>query len=256
MPGVATNASALLRILLASLVCTLLHADEPKKETASITAIEPVSLVTNSKATLKIRGFKLKDATEIRFPKTTGIKAEIKEKKDSAQPAGLENKLVGESQILVEIALPPGLEPGPLEFVIVTPAGETSGRFITAMAKNVLEEKEPNNGFRNAQKLEPGKVVRGAFQQDKDVDVFEYTARTGQKLNISVIGGSSLLMDAALTCYDKDGHALAAADDTDGRNPSLTLATTVDGPVFVCVSDAHDKGGEWHSYLLTVEDSK
>jgi hypothetical protein len=256
MRGVVTNTTTWLRILFASLTCTFLHADEPKKETASITAIEPVSLVTNSKATLKIRGFKLKDATEIRFPKATGIKAEIKEKKDAAQPNGLENKQVGESQILVEIALPPGFDPGPLEFVIATPAGEAAGRFITAMAKNVIEEKEPNNGFRSAQKLEPGKVVRGAFQQDKDVDVFEYTARAGQKLKVSVTGGSTLLMDAALTCYDKDGHPLASVDDTDGRNPSLTLTAVTGGSVFICVSDAHDKGGEWHSYLLTVEEPK
>jgi hypothetical protein len=30
----------------------------------------------------------------------------------------------------------------------------------------------------------------------------------------------------------------------------------VDGTVFLCVSSAHDVGGEWHSYLLTVEEAK
>jgi hypothetical protein len=238
------------------LTCCFARADEPKKETASVTAIEPASLVTGSKATLKIRGFKLKEASEVRFPKAPGIKVEIKEKKDVTAPAGLEIKQVGESQLLVELTLPADLPEGPLEYVIITPAGEASGRMITVAPTMVVDEKEPNNGFRNAQKLELGKAVRGSLQPDKDVDVFEYPAHAGQKLKISVTGGSALLMDASLACYDSHAHVLAMADDTDGRNPSLTLTAAVDGPVFLCVSDAHDKGGEWHSYLLTVEETK
>ena len=102
-------------------------ADEPKKESAGITAVEPAALVTGGTATLKIRGFKLKDATELRFPKAPGVKATIKEKKDAAQPAGLENKVVGESQLLAELVLPADQPAGPLEYVIVTPAGEVLG---------------------------------------------------------------------------------------------------------------------------------
>jgi len=231
-------------------------ADEPKKVPAGITAIEPASLVSGSTATLKIRGFKLKDTTEVRFPKAPGVKAVIKEKKDAAQPAGLENKVVGESQVLAELVLPADLPAGLLEYVIATPAGEASGKVPVLAPANAVDEKEPNNGFRETQKLEPGKSVRGSFQGDKDVDVYEFSAKAGQKLRVSVTGGSTLLMDAALSCYDARGHVLAMADDGEGRDPSLTLIAGADGPVFLCVSDAHDKGGEWHSYLLTVEEAK
>ena len=69
-------------------------AQEAKNESARITAIEPASIVSGTKATLKVRGFKLKDSTELRFPKATEVKGEIKEKKDAGPPKGLENKLV------------------------------------------------------------------------------------------------------------------------------------------------------------------
>jgi hypothetical protein len=184
------------------------------------------------------------------------VKVDIKERKEAAAPAGLEVKQVGESQIVADLTLPADLPGGMLDYVVVTPAGEAAGRIIAIPQAAVTDEKEPNNGFRNAQKLESGKAVRGSLQPDKDVDVFAYPARSGQKLKVGVTGGSSLLMDATLACYDRSGHVLTVADDTDGRNPSATLTATADGPVFLCVSDAHDKGGEWHSYLLTVEEVK
>ena len=231
-------------------------ADEPKKEPAGVTAVEPAALIAGGTGTLKVRGFKLKDATEIRFPKAAGVKAAIKEKKDAAQPAGLENKVVGDSQILAELILPADLSPGPLEYVIATPSGDVSGKIPVVSAANVVEDKEPNNGFRESQKLEHGKSVRGSFQQDKDVDVYEFTGKAGEKLNVAVTGGSTLLMDASLTCYDSRGQFLAGADDAETRNPVLTLSPAGDGVVFICVTDAHDKGGEWHSYILTVADAK
>ena len=228
-------------------------AQEPKQEPpAAITALEPASLIAGGTATLKVRGFKLKDAAEIRFPKAPGVKAVIKEKKDAGQVNGLENKLTGDTQLLAELTLPADLPSGALEFVI----GEAAGKITVIAAAAAVEEKEPNNGFREAQKLEPGKSVRGSIQGEKDVDVFEFSAKAGQKLKVSVTGGSEIVMDAALTCYDARGQFLAASDDAETRDPALTLTAAADGVIFLCVSDAHDKGGEWHSYLLTVEEAK
>ncbi len=221
-----------------------------------ITAVEPAALVTGGTATLKIRGFKLKDASELRFPKAPGVKAMIKEKKDAAQPNGLENKVVGESQILAELTLPADLPAGPLEYTIVTPAGEVPGTIPVLAAANAVEEKEPNSGFLETQKLEPGKSIRGSIQGEKDVDVYEFPAKAGQKLKVTVTGGSMLLMDAVLTCYDARGQFLAMSDDAETRDPVLVFTAPADGPVFLCVMDAFDKGGEWHSYLLTVEGAK
>lgn len=231
-------------------------AQEPKKEVAAITAMEPASLASGATATLKIRGFKLKDATELRFPKAPGVKAVLKEKKDAGQVNGLDNKATGDTQILAELTLPADIAAGPLEFIIATPAGDAAGKIPIIAASAAVEEKEPNNGFRETQKLEPGQSIRAAINGEKDVDVYEFTAKAGQKLKATVTGGSALTMDAALTCYDARGQFLTASDDAETRDPVLTLTAPADGPLLFCISDAHDKGGEWHSYLFTVEESK
>ena len=231
-------------------------AEEPPKAAPGITAVDPASLVSGSRITLKIRGFHLKGATGITFPKAGGVTAEIKEKKDSTAPAGFDNKFAGDTELLAEISVPAEFPAGLLEYVIATPAGAAAGKFPVLASATAIEEKEPNNGFREAQILAAGQVVRGNLGADKDVDVYQFPAKAGQALKVSVTGGSPLLMDATLQCYDARGQFLAAIDDATTRDPVLTFTPVVDGPVLLCVSDAHDKGGVWHSYWLTVEETK
>jgi hypothetical protein len=120
----------------------------------------------------------------------------------------------------------------------------------------VIDEHEPNDGFREAQELQLGQAVRGSIQSDRDVDVFALPARAGQRLKVAVTSGGHLLMDAAIHCYDYRGQFLAGADDQQTRDPALTLDLKSNGTVFLCVTSSHDIGGPWHSYLLTVEEAE
>ncbi len=233
--------------------CSRVLAQEAKNEAARITATEPASIVSGTNTTLKVRGFKLKESTELRFPKATEVKGEIKEKKDAGPPKGLENKLVGDTQLLVEITLPANHPAGVLEYVISTPAGDAAGKLRVLAVDTSIDEMEPNNGFRDAQKLQPNQFARGAIQSDKDVDVYAFPAKAGQQLKVTVTSGGPLIMDAVLHCYDARGQFLAAADDGESRDPVLTLKSPTDGLVYFCISSSHDIGGEWNSYLLTVE---
>lgn len=235
---------------------TTAQADDKKIEAARITATEPAVIVRGAKTTLKVRGFKLKEATELRLPTAAQAKAEITEKKDAVQPKGLENKVVGDTQLLAEITLPFDYPAGMLEYVIATPAGDASGKILVFPSDAVIDETEPNNGFREAQKLQPRQSASGRIQADKDVDVYAYQIIAGQQFKVTVTAGGSLILDAELNCYNGRGQLLAAADDAQSRDPALTLKSPVDDVVFLCVSSAHDIGGEWHSYLLTVEEVK
>ncbi len=236
--------------------CVTTRADDKKMEAARITATVPVVIISGTKATLKVRGFKLKEATELRLPTAAYAKVEITEKKDASQPKGLENKVVGDTQILAEITLPVDHPAGVLEFAIATPAGDATGKILVLSADAVIDETEPNNGFREVQKLQSGQSARGSIQGDKDVDVYAYPITTGKQYKVTVTAGAPLILDAELNCYNARGQFLAAADDAQSRDPVLTLKSPVDDIVFLCVSSAHDTGGEWHSYLLTVEEVK
>ena len=236
--------------------CSRVRGQEAKNESARITAIEPASIVSGTKTTLKVRGFKLKESTELRFPKATEVKGEIKEKKDAATSKGLENKLVGDTQLIAEITLPANHPAGILEYVISTPAGDASGKVRVLAVDTSIDEMEPNNGFREAQKLQPNQFARGSIQGDKDVDVYAFPAKAGQQLKVTVTSGGTLIMDTVLHCYDARGQFLAAADDGESRDPVLTLKQTTDGSVYFCISSAHDIGGDWSGYLLSVEEVK
>ena len=222
----------------------------------SVTATEPAALVRGRKETLKLRGFELKGATQLRFPSAEQIVVELKESSDAGQAKGLENKVVGDKQLVAEITLPADLPTGLLEYVVVTPGGEAKSKIIVLDPESSIDEHEPNDGFRDAQKLRNGQVVRGSIQADKDVDVFAYPSLAGQQLRIIVTSGGPLLTDLSVQSYDGRGQFLAAADDGPSRDPVMTLTTKAEGPIYLCVSSSHDLGGPWHSYLLTIEEVK
>jgi hypothetical protein len=63
----------------------------------------------------------------------------------------------GDTQLELALDVPGGFEAGKLQIVIVTPGGETEPREITIAADAALvQEKEPNGGFLEAQVIEPG----------------------------------------------------------------------------------------------------
>ena len=245
------------RWLLAAALLTALHvrAEDQKPDTPRITAIAPLDVVRGQETTLRIRGVKLSNATEVRFP--GALKAEIKEKKAADIPNGLDAKDVGDTQLEVKLTVPADLPAGPLALSAVTPEGTTAPRELRVLdAANCVDEKEPNGSLREAQTIEPGKTVRGTIKEDKDVDVFQFTGKAGQRIAAEIFAarGASLL-DSVLTLLDSRGHQLACADDSLSRDSQLTLTLPADGRYFLIVQDAHDRGGAWHGYELTVKET-
>ena len=123
-------------------------------------------------------------------------------------------------------------------------------------AATLVEEKEPNGGFAEAQPIELGRTIRGSVKEDKDVDVFQFSGH--QKQNVLAEVSASCcgsLLDAVLTLFDARGHILATCDDTpESHDPQLRLALPADGIYFLALNDAHDRGGAWHNYELTVKE--
>ncbi len=232
------------------------HADEAKPEFARITASEPAALISGNKEVFRLRGFALKGATALKFPTTEGTAVEIKEAKDASQAKGLENKTVGDAQLDVEVTLPAGLNTGVVSYVVVTPAGETEGKIMVLGADGVVDEKEPNQGFREAHSLSAGQYARANIQSEKDVDVFVFSALANQSYQANVTTGGPLLADLEINVFDERGQWLAAADDGESRDPSVNFNTKSAGRVYLSVSSVHDLGGQWHSYLLTVKEGK
>lgn len=243
------------RIAAAFLLCAFAsEAQEKKNESPRVLAISPLRATLGETQTLRLRGMKLKDVTEVRC--TPQLPVTVKEKKDAAPPNGLEAKDVGDQELSVEVNIPADFGGTKIALELVTPTGTTSPQDFPVIAKDsVVREKEPNNGFREAQPWDATKPTAGKIDGDKDVDVFRISASAGKSMSFRITAASDgSLLDPILAIFDADGRMLGSADDNDGgRDAKISLTPKTDGPLFIVVSDAHDRGGSWHEYFLQRE---
>jgi hypothetical protein len=202
---------------------------------------------------ITIRGLRLHQASALRFPNSKAT-AKIVSKGRATVPNKVPAK-EGETQVVADVTLPKETTGPTVNFVVVTPAGASKAHpLLVEKSIPVVAEKEPNNGFRTAQKIQFPQAVDGVIAHAKDVDVFRFEGKAGQKVVCEVLAaryGSAL--DSLLTLYDADGQELASNDDIKGSTDSrleITLPKTA--AYFLSLMDAHDQGGPAHVYRLVV----
>ncbi|MBC8003282.1 MAG: PPC domain-containing protein, partial [Opitutaceae bacterium] len=106
-----------------------------------------------------------------------------------------------------------------------------------AAAGKLVEEKEPNDGFKVAQSAASGFSISGVLSQAADVDVFKVTAKASQKIRVEVIAAQvGSILDGSVTVYDSKGAITASNDDTVGRDPALTQKVAADGDYFIALT--------------------
>jgi hypothetical protein len=226
---------------------------EKKEGGPKIVVSAPLGAAPGQKVKLTVRGVQIDAATEVRFhdPKAT---ARLLGKTKVAIAKEMDVNRFGDSQVEVEVQLPPDTPEGAVTFVVVTPGGTTPAHRLLVTHQPVVAEKEPNNGFRQAQPVPLPALVDGVISQPQDVDVYRFEGHAGQRVLCEVFAarhGSPL--DSFLTVYDAAGNALAANDDHDGSTDSRVEVTLPrDGFYFVSVLDAHDLGSAAHAYRLSL----
>jgi hypothetical protein len=230
-------------------------AADDKKDAPRLTGMVPLEVSPGTDVTLKFRGLKLDTVTEVRFPALPTVKVDMKEKKKADLPAGQEAKDVGDTQCEATAKLPAELPAGRLAVEVVTPAAVLARELRVVFADALAEEKEPNNGFREAQPLVPGKILRGKIEAEKDVDVFAFNAVKGQQVKIAVLASrTGSMLDPLATIYDDHGRTLLTVDDSDSRDPEFVFTAPADGRFLLVLQDSGDRGGPWHAYELTIEE--
>ena len=220
--------------------------------------LNPLGVMPGVKTAVVIRGLKLDQATEVRVGDWKDA-AKIVKKGAATVPKPLEPAKTGDQQVEVEITLPADAPLGSVNVVVITPDGETAPQPLLVDAPgSLVDEKEPNNGFREAQAIDGAHIVQGSIQQPQDVDVFRYDGEAGEKVAFEIVAarqGSAL--DSILTLFDGKQRILAVNDDHGGSPDSLLEFTLpAKGPYFVSVQDAHDLGGNSHPYRLIVRSAK
>ncbi len=226
---------------------------EKKPAVPKTIVVLPLGMNPGTKQTLTIRGANLDSATEVRFD--DGV-AEVKIV--SKGKAGVPDKnpeKVGDTQIVVEVKLGEKVTESPT-FVVVTPDGETKPHpLLVETQRPVIKEVEPNDGFRKPQALKAFPVVvEGSIERAKDVDVFAFAGKKGQKLRAelqAVRYGSAL--DPQLTLYRANSVQFDLPLKKLSGDPLIEFELPRDDEYFLVVSDALDMGSNVHVYRLIVE---
>jgi hypothetical protein len=224
----------------------------PDKKAPRITVILPLGAAPGKTTKLTIRGSGLDKAADV---KLAHGQAKIVSKGSASVPDKNPDK-VGDTQVVAEVTLDAKIDAGSVALTVVTPAGETKPHsLLVESALPVIAEKEPNEGFKQAQAVTLPVVVEGTIERPKDVDVFRFTGKKGQRIAAEVLAhryGSPL--DAMLTLYNSRGQQLAFSDDLapETRDARIEAVLPADGEYYLALIDAHDAGSAIHVYRLVV----
>ena len=230
--------------------------EEKKPEPPRVVVTLPLAVKTGTTNKIVLRGLNLTNVTEMRFTNEAVKAVIVLGKKTKAEvPKEADAKKVGDTQVAAEIFLPADTRSGTNWFTLTSPDGVSEPRpLLFLRTTDLIEEKEPNGGFREAQALPIGPTMSGAIKEVGDVDVFRFEGTAGQIIRLEIFAASAgSALDSLITLHDGQGHMLASNDDAAGERDSLLefkLATT--GVHYVSVMDANDKAGLTHLYLLRL----
>lgn len=119
----------------------------------------------------------------------------------------------------------------------------------------VVDEKEPNNNFKEPQKIGLNVTVAGLITNE-DVDYYSVELKKGQRLSLELEGirlGTSLF-DAYIAIFDTKRFEIASADDTVllMQDPFLSMLAPEDGTYIIMVRETSYGGGDNGAYRLHV----
>lgn len=230
---------------------------EAKKEPPQVKVVAPFGLMRETTTTVVIRGLNLSEVTEIKFPELKPAPV-FKIKSKGAVPGAdkLPIQKIGNTQLEVEITLPPGAPLKATPFFVVGPNGQSDAKQILVLDETkTIVEKEPNDGFAGAQPITLGQSITGILSPGQKTDVFKFDGKAGQKIRVesrAIRFGSPL--DPFLLLHDSDGQLLTEIDDgLDASDPVLEFTLQKDGSYFLTIQDAHELASPLHSYVLVTQ---
>jgi hypothetical protein len=235
------------------LFTSALYADpKPAKpeDLPKIVVASPIGVIAGGATKVMLRGQKLDDAKEVRCQAPTA-KVKLLTKGSVGDIAR-----VGKTQAEIELTLPADYSESTVTVTVVNAAGESNAHRLIVDRTPVLAEKEPNNGFAQAQAIAIGQTVAGAIDRGFDVDVYRFEGKAGQRITAEIVAarfGSPL--DSFLTLYTDDGQTVVANDDLDSATTDSRLEATLlrDGSYYLVVVDANDRGSAAHVYRLSLK---
>ena len=171
-------------------------------------------------------------------------------------------KVENATTVVLTMTVAPGAVLGERDVRLITPDGFTNRfRFFVGQIPEVLE-KEPNDDFEHAQRLESLPVLINGQIMEGDRDFFRFAARKGQTL-VFVAQGRAILPlmgdavpgwnDVLLTLYDANGREIQTVDDFRLHpDPVMFFTPPTDGEYVLEARDTIFRGREDFVYRLSI----
>ncbi|WP_395647210.1 PPC domain-containing protein [Terricaulis sp.] len=115
---------------------------------------------------------------------------------------------------------------------------EATGQYTLNVSASAAPADDAGNDATTRARASAGRTVTGALEYEGDVDVYRFSARTGETYTISLSGAQagqiSALNDPLLRIVDRSGAELASNDDSgDSLNSQVQFTPTRGGDVFI-----------------------
>jgi hypothetical protein len=216
----------------------------------------PLVARPGEKQKIALRGKQLDGVKGVKVLGADGAKLKLLGAKGVPVPNNYPAERVGDSEVEVELELPKGAKPGAVKLLAAGDKGESEPyTLLLRDALPAVAEKEDNGGFENSQKVALPCAIEGTIKGERDVDVFAFAGKKGDKVSVEVQAarfGSPL--DGFLMLHGADRKLLATSDDANGSaDPAITVTLPADGTYFVSLIDAHDLGGPNFGYRLIIK---
>ena len=232
-------------------------AEDAKPVPPKVALCSPLAVASGATTKVTLRGWLVDKAAAVKCDNEK-VTLKIVSQGAAAIPGKQDAKQIGDQQLELEITVAEGVAPGRVLLTIVAPDGESKPHALLVGGDlPVVAETEPNNGFRQAQAIPPSQIVDGQIHGDGNVDVFAFELKEKTNLRVEVQAqqlGSGL--DSILTLYHAAGSIIASNDDHAGTTDSKLETPLEPGRYFICLQDAHDRGGVAHPYRLVVRTVK
>jgi hypothetical protein len=245
-----------MKLFLAFLLLTLVAAPAlaQNAEAPVVKLASPLGVMPGVTTKVLLRGFKLDDAKEVKCADGKSTAKILGQ--GNANTMGMQDaKFVGDRMVEIELTVPTDAPAGELALVVVTGKGESQPYNLFVGGEfPVVDDKEPNDGFRQAQAIQLPQIVNGSIHGDRNVDCFVIEGQAGQKIVFEVVShrrGTNF--DSLLSLYNERGGLMASHDDQpDSRDAKLEVTLPAAGKYFLVLQDAQDLGGQGHAYRLIV----
>jgi hypothetical protein len=165
-------------------------------------------------------------------------------------------EVVNDNVVKAKIKIAPDARLGQHSVRVRTASGISDLKTIFVGALPEITEKEPNNDFKNPQKIPLNVTVNGTIENE-DVDYFAVECKKGQRLSVEIEGmrlANQTVFDPAIAILNSKRFEIAACDDSafGAQDGVMSVIIPEDGTYTIMVRETSYGGNGECRYRLHV----